>query len=178
MRTDEQQPDCFDFDFALTDHPHGSGQVQGICTREAPVVILQVAVFADQAQASEAFDRVASQDLVDCLVNMKEQSDDGVRVMDVSGGELSFPPFGARSSMYQVAIKLEIQDARGFEPTCYADLGFILEDRTLSLLFFLDAVSSFPDPDKAVLMGSVDRKGADCRPLRRACLPRQDSAVD
>jgi hypothetical protein len=155
--SDEEEPECVGFDFSdLT--VNGRGESPNFLRGEATLASSIAAVFATEEQAKAAFGRLANQKLADCFTDfIREQSDENVRVLDATSGELSFPSMGDRSAAYQIALELETE---GFTPSAFVDLIFIQDERAVAVLFFLDVLTPFPDEEKETLARKVaDRMG-------------------
>lgn len=98
----------------------------------------------DAISAYQLFEGAVNQEIGDCLAETLEDTD-GIKVIDISAGRLSFPSFGDRSAAYQIAIEYE---SEGLTPTFYVDIVVLQDGRALAALIYLDLLTPFSDSEK------------------------------
>jgi hypothetical protein len=115
------------------------------------------AVFATAPQARRAFAALRSA-LDDCLVR---ELDKQSGIDDVSGGPLSFPRLGERSTAFQVVGHAKEGE---LSVAIYADVVVIQRERALALLVFADMVTPFEESLKERLARAVAQRMKPHRP--------------
>jgi hypothetical protein len=140
-------------EFTVAGHATSDDFVRGDATEASSEVV----VLADEEQADRSLDvlvgQMRSERLNDCVRDAYEQGDnEGVELIEISTGELSFPDLAAESSAWQIELTVEADDV---EVSAYLDIVFLREDRAIAQLMFLDVLTPFPDDEKEDLAGKV-----------------------
>lgn len=152
---DDSGPDCFQPDLSDITQT-GRAESPDFYRGNNTFVSSLASMFATDQDANAAYDRIAGQDLADCLAEyLKSQSDQAVTIKDVSSGELSFPSLGDRSAAYEIAMELE---TNGFSPSAYVDLVFIQRRRGMGTVFFFDVLSPFDEASREELARRVAQR--------------------
>ncbi|MER3410838.1 MAG: hypothetical protein C4306_12385 [Thermoleophilia bacterium] len=118
---------------------------------EAPFATSFSSFFETSDQARAAYDRLATEDLANCLAESIAKSE-GTKVGDVSWGKLALPRLGDRSSAYQVAVRFEIGE---LTPSAYVDWVFIQRQRALAVMVFGDILTPFDEDLREDLVAKV-----------------------
>jgi hypothetical protein len=141
-KSNEEQsgPNCFEPDLSdLTET--GTAESPNFFSGSTTFVSSGAGMYASKSDAQAAYERVAGQELADCIAEyLTAYSDKDVSFENLSSGRLSFPSLGDRSAAYEIAMEIK---TNGFSPAAFVDFVVIQRGRAVGAVVYFDVGSPF-----------------------------------